>query len=143
MQNYDPVFYVETAFRGLHVTTPKFELPIAQEGMVYKIVQSKYKIMIYFSFSKSVLVGPVTCTSSILLLNSPSKFSSPPTWFAYFNPPRFSHTPRRFSLSSYRNDAQKIPGDYGVVAVTTLAAINLERLVKSPTLKRNVRREGI
>ncbi len=43
---------------------PKFELPIAQEGMVYKIwesvykiVQNKYKIMIYFSFSKSVLGG--------------------------------------------------------------------------------------
>ncbi len=40
---------------------PKFELPIAQEEMVYKIwdsvykiVQNKYKIMIYFSFSKSV-----------------------------------------------------------------------------------------
>ncbi len=49
---------------------PKFELPIAQEGMVYKIwdsvykiVKNKYKIMIYFSFSKSVLGGPVTCTS--------------------------------------------------------------------------------
>ncbi len=50
---------------GLHVTSlPKFELPIAQEGMVYKICdsvykigQNKYKIMIYFSFSKSVLGG--------------------------------------------------------------------------------------
>ncbi len=47
----------------------KFKLPIAQEGrvykiwdLVYKIVQNKYKIMIYFSFSKSVLGGPVTCT---------------------------------------------------------------------------------
>ncbi len=43
---------------------PKFELLIAQEGMmykiwdsVYKIEQNKYKIMIYFSFSKSVLGG--------------------------------------------------------------------------------------
>ncbi len=36
---------------------PKFELPIAQEGTVYKIVQNKYKIMMYFSFSKSVLGG--------------------------------------------------------------------------------------
>ncbi len=70
-KNYDPVFYVETAFGGgLHVTSPqKFELLIAQEGMVYKIwdsvykiVQNKYKIMIFFSFSKSVLGGPVTCT---------------------------------------------------------------------------------
>ncbi len=38
VQNYDPFFYVETAFGGLHVTSPlKFELPIAQDGMVYKI----------------------------------------------------------------------------------------------------------
>ncbi len=44
------------------LSAPKFELPIAQEGMVYKIwalvykiVQNKYKIMIYFSFSKCVL----------------------------------------------------------------------------------------
>ncbi len=43
---------------------PKFELPIAQEGMaykiwdsVYKIVQNKYKIMVHFSFSKFVLGG--------------------------------------------------------------------------------------
>ncbi len=59
---------------------PKFELPIAQEGMVYKIwdseykiVQNKYKIMIYFSFSKSVLGGPVTCTYGTLLFE-PSYF---------------------------------------------------------------------
>ncbi len=39
---------------------PKFELPTAQDGLVYKIwdsvykiVQNKYKIIIYFSFSKS------------------------------------------------------------------------------------------
>ncbi len=31
---------------GLHVTSPpKFELPIAQEGMVYKIWDSVYKIV--------------------------------------------------------------------------------------------------
>ncbi len=76
VQNYDPVFYVETTFGGLHVTSPlKFELPIAQEGMVYKIwdsvckiVQNKYKVVIYFSFSKSVLGGPVTCTYPLATL---------------------------------------------------------------------------
>ncbi len=72
VQNYDPVFYVEITFEGAAChQPPKFQLPIAQEGMVYtiwdsvyKIVQNKYKIMIYFSFSKSVLVGGglVTCT---------------------------------------------------------------------------------
>ncbi len=70
VQNYDPVFYVETAFVGAACHQPhKFELPIEQEGMVYKIwdsvykiVQNKYKIMLYFSFSKSVFGGPVTCT---------------------------------------------------------------------------------
>ncbi len=48
---------------------PKFELPIRQEGMVYKIwnsvykiVQNKYKIMVYSSFSKSGWGGAVTCT---------------------------------------------------------------------------------
>ncbi len=42
----------------------KFELRIAEEGrmykiwdLVYKIVQNKYKIMIYFSLSKSVWGG--------------------------------------------------------------------------------------
>ncbi len=65
-------FILKLHFGGLHFTShhlPKFELPMAQGGMVYKIsdsvykiVQNKYKIMIYFSFSKSVLVGPVTCT---------------------------------------------------------------------------------
>ncbi len=42
VQNYDPAFYVETAFGG-GASCPqplKFELPIAQEGMVYKIVQN-------------------------------------------------------------------------------------------------------
>ncbi len=57
----------------MHVISsfPKFELRIAQEiraykiwDLVYKIVQNKYKIMIYFSLSKSVLGGPVTCTSA-------------------------------------------------------------------------------
>ncbi len=65
VQNYDPVFYVETAFGGAAChQPPKFELLIAQEGMVYKIwdlvykiVQNKYRIMIHFSFSKSVLGG--------------------------------------------------------------------------------------
>ncbi len=65
VQNYDPVFYVEIAFGGSAChKPPKFELSLAQEGMVYKIwdsvykiVQNKYKIMIYFSFSKSVLGG--------------------------------------------------------------------------------------
>ncbi len=58
---------------------PKIELPIAQEGMVYKIwdsvykiLQNKYKIMIYFSFSKSVLGGPVTCTSARPMLAAPA-----------------------------------------------------------------------
>ncbi len=64
VQNDDPVSYVENAFGVTHVTSPipKFQLPIVQEGMVYKIwdsvykiVQNKYKIMIYFSFLKSVL----------------------------------------------------------------------------------------
>ncbi len=48
----------------------KFELRIAEEGkvykmwdLVYKIVQNKYKIMIYFSFSNSVLEWPVKRTS--------------------------------------------------------------------------------
>ncbi len=61
----------------MHVTTPKFELPIAQEGMVYKIwdsvykiVQNKYKIMMYFSFPKSVLGGPVTCTSIVSIFST-------------------------------------------------------------------------
>ncbi len=63
-------FMLKLHLGRLHVTSPpKFELPIAQEGMaykiwdsVYKIVKNKYKIMVYFSFSKSVLRGPMTCT---------------------------------------------------------------------------------
>ncbi len=54
--------------------TPKFELRLSEVGrmykiwnLVYKIVQNEYKIMIYFSFSKSVLMGPVTCTLSFLI----------------------------------------------------------------------------
>ncbi len=45
--------------RGLHVTSPKFELRIGQEGRVYKIsdsvykiVQNEYKIMIQFFMLK-------------------------------------------------------------------------------------------
>ncbi len=58
-------FMLRLHLGGLHVTSPpKFELPIAQEGVMYKIwdsmykiVQNKYKIMVYFSFSKSVWGG--------------------------------------------------------------------------------------
>ncbi len=49
---------------GCMSPAPKFELPIEQEGMAYKIwdsvfkiVQNKHKIMVYFSFLKSVLGG--------------------------------------------------------------------------------------
>ncbi len=71
VQNYDPVFLCWNCIGGAAChQPPKFELLIAQEGMVYKIwysvykiVQNKYKIIIYFSFSKSVLGrGPATCT---------------------------------------------------------------------------------
>ncbi len=70
VQNYDPVFHVETAFEwGCMSPAPQIWIADAQEGIVYrifdsvyKIVQNKFKIMIYFSFSKSVLGGPVTCT---------------------------------------------------------------------------------
>ncbi len=64
VQSYDPLFYVETALGGgLHVSDP--QIWIADSGkrvykiwnLVYKIVQNKYKIMIYFSLSKSVLGG--------------------------------------------------------------------------------------
>ncbi len=44
--NCDPVFYVEIAFVGAAChQPPKFELPISQEGMVYKICDSVYKIV--------------------------------------------------------------------------------------------------
>ncbi len=56
VQNDDPVFYVETAFRVMHVPqkpTPKLKLQLADGGrmykiwdMMYKIVQNEYKIMI-------------------------------------------------------------------------------------------------
>ncbi len=49
---------------GCMSPAPKFELGIAQEvrvykiwDLVYKIVQNKYKIMTFFSFSKSVWGG--------------------------------------------------------------------------------------
>ncbi len=70
-QNYDPVFYIETAFRwaACH-QLPKFELPIAQEGMMYKIwdsmykiVQNEYKIMIQFFMLKLHLGGGLHVTS--------------------------------------------------------------------------------
>ncbi len=62
VQNYEIVFYLETSFGGLQVTS--FQIWIADSAqrkgitifdLVYKIVQNDYKIMIYFSFSKSVL----------------------------------------------------------------------------------------
>ncbi len=63
---------------------PKFELPIAQEGMVYKIwdslykiVQNKYKIIIYFSFSKSIWGGAVTCTFGSSWTKEGQKLTTP------------------------------------------------------------------
>ncbi len=68
----------------------KFQLPIAQEGMVYKIcdsvykiVQNKYKIMLYFSFSKSVL----GVAGDMYLLEHPNplrKFSPIPNFLFNF-----------------------------------------------------------
>ncbi len=61
VQNYNPVFYVETALGGgaVCLRPPKFGLGIADEervykiwDLVYKIVQNKYKIMIRGSFQK-------------------------------------------------------------------------------------------
>ncbi len=73
VQNYDLVLYVETAFGAVAVChqPPKFELSIAQEGVVYKIwdsvykiwdsvykiVQNEYKIMIQFFMFKLHLGG--------------------------------------------------------------------------------------
>ncbi len=56
VQNYDPVFYLETAFRRATCLQPsKLELRITEEGRVYKIwdfmykiVLNEYKIMIQF-----------------------------------------------------------------------------------------------
>ncbi len=65
----------------------KFELLITQERMVYKIWDSvykivqNYKIIIYFSFSKSVLGGPVTCTLKFLQFSM--KFHKITSKFSY------------------------------------------------------------
>ncbi len=64
---------------------PKFELPIAQEGMVYKIWDSVYKIVqnndILFVLEIR-FGGPVTCTSTNRLFRPPrghlSTFLPPP-----------------------------------------------------------------
>ncbi len=65
-------FYVETSLVGVGAACQqplKFELRTAEDGvvykiwaLVYKIVQNKYRIMMYFSLSKSVFWGQVTCT---------------------------------------------------------------------------------
>ncbi len=63
VQNYDPVFYVETAFGGgMHVSapTPKFKLWLAEEERMYKIVQNEYKIMIQLFMLKLHLEGGCT-----------------------------------------------------------------------------------
>ncbi len=62
VQNYDPISYVETAFGGLHVTSPPPYLNCRLRKMEWCTkfatqCTKLYKIMIYFSFSKSVFGG--------------------------------------------------------------------------------------
>ncbi len=45
VQNYDPVFYVETALGGLHVTSPQIWIADSPRGMLYKIWDLVYKIV--------------------------------------------------------------------------------------------------